>query len=157
MRLQKPATYWEELEKQYLSRGRLWALLSALTVFLFVVGAIVVVYQPPKLFNDAAPTLGGIKGALLLAAAVSMIIYLINLFVKMTMSAYHLALDARERRQLTYVFLALIKHMAIEAKDREVVLAALFSRADTGLIKGESGPTIPTPWSTLIDAVKGRG
>jgi len=46
------------------------------------------------------------KAALLAAAAVSGMLYLINLGVKVSTSSFHLARDARERFQLTHVYLA---------------------------------------------------
>lgn len=114
----------------------------------------VVAYNPPLVFNDTKVTLSGIKGAVLIGAGISMMICLINLFVRLCISSFHLARDARERYQLTYVFLALIKDQAIKPTDRQLILSSLFSRADTGLLKGDAGPTIPTPLGTLFDAMK---
>jgi hypothetical protein len=51
------------------------------------------------------------------------------------------------------MYLALIKEKAIEPKEREIVLQALFSRADTGLLKTEGGPTMPAI-STLAAIAK---
>ncbi|GAE48464.1 hypothetical protein JCM21738_5611 [Mesobacillus boroniphilus JCM 21738] len=45
--------------------------------------------------------------------------------------------------QLTHLYLALINENAITTEERSIVLQALFSRADTGLLKGDSSPTIP--------------
>jgi len=59
------------------------------------------------------------------------------------MSAYHLSRDAKERHQLSYFYLALIKDKAIAEEDRTIVLQSLFSRSDTGLIKGDSSPSFP--------------
>ena len=63
--------------------------------------------------------------------------------MKLATSSYHLARGARERYQLTYIFLALIKENAMEQKDREIVLTALFSRSDTGLLKHDASPSFP--------------
>jgi hypothetical protein len=155
LRITAPAEYWEVLAREYQAKGRWWMLCSTAAVVAFAISVSLVAYRPPEIFSDPKHVLGGIKGALLIAAGVSMIIYLINLLVKMCTSAYHLARDARERLQLTHVFLALIKESAIEPKDREIVLSALFSRADTGLLKGDSGPTVPTPMGTFFEALKG--
>ena len=74
---------------------------------------------------------------------VSVAVYIIRLFVKLALSSYHLARDAKEREQLTYVYLALNKEKAIATEERNIVLQSIFSRADTGLLKGDSSPTIP--------------
>ena len=58
--------------------------------------AFVVAYNPPSVFNDTKVTLSGIKGAVLIGAGISMMIYLVNLFVRLCISSFHLARDARE-------------------------------------------------------------
>ncbi len=156
MRLKEPATYWGELERTYKRQGLRWIRTAAVAIVVFCIAIGFIVYQPPALFHETKATLGGLKGALLIAAGISMFIYLINLFVKMATSSYHLARDARERLQLTHVFLALIKDSAMGQKDREIVLSALFSRADTGLLKGDSSPTMPTSVGSIAELLKGR-
>jgi hypothetical protein len=154
LRLAEPAAYWESLEKTYKSQGRVWISLSTAAVGAFVAVIGTIAYKPPAILTEPVSAFGGVKGALLLGAGVSMIIYLINLFVRMSTSSYHLARDARERYQLTYVFLALLREHAMEGKDREIILSALFSRSDTGLLKYDSSPTIPTPLGSLIENLK---
>jgi hypothetical protein len=156
LRLEEPAKYWSELEDRYLKQGRLWIAGAAIVVFALAGWVSVLVYQPPAFLNSEKFTLGGVKGAILIAGGISAFLYLMNLFVKVATSSYHLARDARERYQLTHVFLALIKDGAIEAKDREVVLSALFSRSDTGLLKNDSGPTLPTPLGSFLDHFRNR-
>jgi hypothetical protein len=156
MRLKEPAQYWKSLEVEYEKKGRIWVIVSGLTVAAFAAAVTLLVYRPPALFLESSATLGGIKGTLLIGAGISMVIYVINLFVKMSTSSYHLARDAKERFQLTHVFLALIKDQAIEPKDRDIILSALFSRADTGLLKGDSSPTMPTALGTAFDVMRGK-
>jgi hypothetical protein len=154
LRLEKPAEYWRGLETHYNISGRWW-IGGAMLLVLGLVGFVgALVYEPPAVLTADKFTLGGLRGALLIAAAVSGFLYLISLFVKVATSCYHLARDARERCELTYTFLALIKDKAIEPKDREIILSALFSRADTGLLKHDSGPTIPTPLGTILDTLR---
>jgi len=54
------------------------------------------------------------------------------------------------------MFLSLVKEHAIEPKDRDIVLAALFSRADTGLLKHDGTPAMASPLAHLLDALKGK-
>ena len=94
---------------------------------------------------------------MLVALAVSVLIYFIRLFVKLSKSAYHLSRDARERYQLTHVFLAMIRKGAIQVEDRKIILQALFSRADTGLLKTDGGPTMPTgPMGNILGSIRGQ-
>lgn len=84
-----------------------------------------------------------IKWAILYVTFISFMVYAVRTFAKLTFSSYHLARDAEEREQLTHVYLALRKDGNVEEKDRVLVLQALFSRAETGLLKDESSPTLP--------------
>ena len=156
LRLEDPAKYWGELERKYVVQGRIWIAATAAVVIALARWVSVLVYQPPDIFKEDKFTLSGIKGAILVAAGVAGFLYLINLVVKVVTSSYHLARDARERLQLTHVFLALIKEGAIEAKDREIILSALFSRSDTGLLRNDSGPTLPTPLGSILESLRGK-
>ena len=62
----------------------------------------------------------------------------------MTFSSFHLSRDAEEREQLTHFYLALKKDTEINEQERQLILQSLFSRADTGLLKDDSSPTMPT-------------
>ena len=135
IRLEKPAKYWADLEDRYIKQGRWWIGGSVSIVLALAIWVGVIVYPPPGMLTLEQFTFGGLKGAVLIGVSISAFLYLMSLFVKVATSSYHLARDARERHQLTHVFLALISEKAIEAKDREDVLSALFSRSDTGLLK----------------------
>ena len=59
-------------------------------------------------------------------------------------SSFHLARDAEERHTLTFFYLALLKDTEVKDEDRKLILQSLFSRTDTGLLKEDSGPTMPS-------------
>jgi len=54
------------------------------------------------------------------------------------------------------MFLSLVKEQAVEPKDRDIVLAALFSRADTGLLNHDGTPAMASPLAQLPDALKSK-
>jgi hypothetical protein len=62
--------------------------------------------------------------------------------------------DAEERKQLSYVYLALKENGSIADTERHIVLQSIFSRADTGLLKEDSSPTMP---SSILDKVSNSG
>ena len=157
LRLKKPAEYWKELEERYVKQGRWWIAGAAAIVVALASWMSELVYVPPAMINGDKFTLGGLRGTILIAVGISACLYLLNLFAKVATSCYHLARDARERYQLTHVFLALMEDRDIEAKDREIVLSALFSRSDTGLLKGDSSPTLPTPLGSIIESLTKGG
>ncbi len=145
MRLKGPAEYWKKLEKDYYDNGKKWMKWAVGFTSVLVVYLTLVLYNIPSLLDIEVSLydLDSLRGTIIFALSVSMLIYIIRLFVKLSMSGYHLARDAKERYQLSHVYLSLINDNAIDEKDRSIVLQSLFSRADTGLLKGDSSPTIP--------------
>jgi hypothetical protein len=47
-------------------------------------------------------------------------------------------------------YLALKQDGSVSDKERIIILNSLFSRADTGLLKGDSSPTLPTNVNELL-------
>lgn len=144
LRLKSPADYWKLLSEEYEKKGdhwRTWCLwvggvsLGLMTAILFRL--------PSELANLQSLSFTSFKSILILAVIVSIDVYIIRLFVKLATSSYHLSRDAKERFQLTYFYLSLVNEKDVSASERSIVYNALFSRADTGLLKGDSGPTIP--------------
>jgi hypothetical protein len=51
--------------------------------------------------------------------------------------------DSEEREQLTYLYLSLKNQSAVDDNSKDIILQALFSRTETGLLAQEHGPTMP--------------
>jgi len=92
----------------------------------------------------------------ILTVITSVLVYLVRYFIKMAMSSFHLSRDARERENLSHFYLALIENGAVTEKERAIILNSLFSRSDSGLLKGDSSPTMLTNPSDLIDTLRNR-
>ncbi|UAL49823.1 hypothetical protein K7887_22145 (plasmid) [Sutcliffiella horikoshii] len=153
LRLEGPATYWNDLHNFYNNRGDRWRKWALGISFIFSIVVIFMLYFTPSiLFPNGTYTLNSIKAMVIFAVVSSIAIYLIRLFVLLSTSAYHLSRDAKERFQLTYVYLSLIQEKGVSEADRTIILQSLFSRADTGLLKGDSGPTVPD--GTLSQLIK---
>ena len=156
LRLEGPAKYWEELEDRYLKSGRWWIFWACLTVLVATVAGGWVLYDPPSSWlNDKLTTTGTIKSTIVATVSISLVFYLTLLFVRLATSSYHLARDARERYQLTHVYLALLSEKAVEPKEREIIFSSLFCRADTGLLKHDGSPTLPGSIGSMVDHLKG--
>ena len=105
--------------------------------------------------NDSNHWFNTVRTTAMLTVITSVSIYGLRVAVKLTMSSYHLARDARERKQLTYFYLSLINEKAVTDKERELIMTSLFSRADTGLLKGYSSPEMPS--INISDAFTKKG
>ncbi|WP_296150568.1 DUF6161 domain-containing protein, partial [uncultured Flavobacterium sp.] len=91
-----------------------------------------------------------IRWSIIFITLISLLFVGIQALKKAMFSSYHLARDAEEREKLTVFYLSLIKDSTITQEDRSLVLQALFSRADTGMLKEESSPTMPG----ILDKIK---
>lgn len=145
LRLEAPATYWQKRASKMSERGN-YSLLAL--VFLVIIGAIIVitvfVNSPANVLpNIAKGDSNAVRWLLVSVTAISLITYGIRSLAKVMYSFYHLARDAEEREQLTHLYLALMKDDKVDKEDRSIVLQSLFSRADTGLLKDVSAPTMP--------------
>ena len=155
LRLSKPAEYWHKSARNFLWQAGLFGVLS----LLLVIAPIIVLIFSGKEFVDSwfssdpnvnitynIPRMGVIIFMLAIYT------YLVRLVAKLTFSSLHLMRDAQEREQLTYVYLSLINENGIDEKSRDIVLQALFSRTETGLLANENGPTMPL--SDVVQAMK---
>ena len=68
----------------------------------------------------------------------------IRVLSKLVFSSFHLMRDAQERNTLAMLYLSLFNEDVVDENSRDIVLQALFSRAEIGLIVSNSPPTLPS-------------
>lgn len=147
LQLEGPAQHWKNLSRFYLGWG--WGLLAlSLVLGGGAIGALLwLLFQTDTIviLNENKLSLSTIRASLILIAATSMAGYLLHLFTKLVISCFHLSRDYRERFQLTNVFLAFLRDGDVKCDDqvKQIVMQALFSRSDTGLLKGEHSLKMP--------------
>jgi len=150
--LEAPVEYWKELAKKHNIAGHWFSFATALSLVAMVSILGEVLYKwPPAWLQSETWEWNTLKGSFLLLTIASLAIYVVRFLAKFAISSYHLARDAEERKQLTYVYLSLLEKKAVTPEQQQIVLQALFSRADTGLLKGDHGPTMPSVLSNLIE------
>lgn len=152
LRLSEPVKYWNKRAEDLRAKGdkaRIWLIgMIAFTVIFLIV--YICISPSGLIMNVAKGNPDSMKWLLTSITIISFLAYGIRSFNKVMFSSYHLARDAEEREQLTYVYLALHNDNKIEESDRSIILQALFSRADTGLLKDDSSPTMP---SAIIEKI----
>lgn len=152
LRLEAPAEYWRKRAEKLSFQGGMWA--TFLGVFSVVVMVLTGSFFYTWLQKDPAQIgVPSLQGVGLFASTVAVAAYIIKTLSRLTFSSYHLQRDAEEREQLAYFYLSLIKEGAIDESSREIVLQSLFSRSESGLLGGDSGPLMPSP-SEIIKTVK---
>jgi len=152
LRIEGPAHYWNKLHEEYLKKGRWWIGGSIAVSAIFVGVLLIILYDFPSSLTYAQGefSISNLKATIVLTLIVSAFIYIIRLLVKLATSAYHLSRDAKERYQLTHIFLSMVKDKSIENSDKHIILQSLFSRADTGLLKGDHSPVLPDGFASAI-------
>lgn len=145
LKLEGPVIYWKERAQLYKNKGQLWLSFLTSSVILIMCLLLLILYKLPSSFQYSIVEFKpeSIKGLIILASIISLGIFLTRVFTKLTYSSFHLQRDAEEREQLTLVYLALVKEEKIDAQERKLVFESLFSRADTGILHGDSSPTMP--------------
>lgn len=153
LKLQAPADYWDKLDKQYSKAGWWWFVFSILFTSAIVIGLVLTLKYLPNLFSKDSHWMDVFKNSAIITVITSIAVYVLRLFVKMTVSSFHLSRDARERNKLTYFYLSLIEKKAVTEKERAIILNSLFSRANTGLLKGDSSPTMSGNITDLVNSL----
>ncbi|WP_044211266.1 DUF6161 domain-containing protein [Flammeovirga sp. OC4] len=157
LRLKKPAEYWATRATKLHKDGQ--------TALKYIVGLVIfscitlylLLWLTPEgmLLSFLKGNAQAIKWSVIYVTFISFLGYGINLVSKYMMSSFHLARDAEEREQLTYLYLALIKDDALEETDRNLVLQSLFSRSESGLLKS-SDSNVKMPNDLLKILSKGK-
>ncbi|SIS46383.1 hypothetical protein SAMN05421766_1025 [Zobellia uliginosa] len=152
LRLKKPADYWKSRATTLKNEG--WKAiywLIGLLVFACITLYLLLWLTPEgMLLSFVKGNAQAIKWSIVYVTFISFLAFGIRALNKVAFSSFHLARDAEEREQLTYVYLALIKDKAVDEKDKNLIMQSLFSRADTGLLKDDSGPTMPNDFASKI-------
>lgn len=154
LRLEKPAEYWRLRAEKLNKQGSFYFNTMIVIIGLFGIALYILLLVAPQgmLISFEQPS-SAIKWSIISILFVSLVFYGIRLAQKIAFSTFHLARDAEEREQLTYVYLSLLKENTVDVEEKKLVLQALFSRAETGLLKEDSSPTMP---NDLIGKVLNR-
>lgn len=156
LRLSKPADYWLKMSKSYKKSGFGWLITSGIIAIFIISMLTLMIIKVPSLFSDNSYWLDMVKNTALLTVITGVAIYILRITVKLSMSSFHLSRDAKEREQLTYFYLSLMKDNGITEKERALIINSLFSRSDTGLLKGDSAPSMTANITELLDKDKSK-
>lgn len=143
LRLAKPAEYWDTSAKKFRNQGIFFAviLLIIITSGALYIKSLIEMWM---LRGETPISLSSIQGAVFFAMLTALYAYGVRVLSRLTFSSFHLMRDAEERHQLTHLYLSLINETESDERAREIVLQALFSRSETGLLATENGPTMPS-------------
>ena len=136
LQLEAPEKLLNERSREYRKRANCWTVgLFIVTIILLLVIAWFVhsLHEFPKGITEKVPFL---SQQVLFIGVISFFIYIIRIIVKIVMSNHHIAMEYEQKAALTRFYQALT-YKGIEVDDNEklIIMSALFSKADTGLVK----------------------
>ena len=145
LRLKKPAEYWNKRAEHLYRDGKYALSLTICAVAIAALALYWLLWATPSgmLVSFGENQSAAIKWSILYVTFISLMIYVVRLLQRIAFSFYHLAQDAKEREELTYVYLSLSKETKMDEAQKNLIMQSLFSRADTGLLKDDSSPTMP--------------
>lgn len=146
LKLKAPAKYWGDRADKLKEEGKtfmgwLIALVALGSISLFLLLLLSPDDMLTSIFSNNKAA--AIRWSIVFITFISFLFFGIRALTRAMFSSYHLARDAEEREQLTYLYLALSKEATVDKEDRHLVLQSLFSRSDSGLLKEDSSPTMP--------------
>ncbi|WP_420316014.1 DUF6161 domain-containing protein [Ekhidna sp.] len=153
LKLEEPAKYWEKRAENLRKQGW-WALIG----LLILVGGVSFTLQdllwkvPEQIYESffEGDKSAAIRWSIIYVTFISFVAFAVKAITKVMFSSFHLARDSEERYTLTYFYLSLLKDSKVDEKDKQLIIQSLFSRADTGLLKDDSAPTMPSDSITKI-------
>lgn len=152
LQLEAPVTYWQEAADRYKCQGMLWVflLLGFLSAGVYGFSIFFVTWLEGR---ETMIQLNTVQGIILFGTILATFAFLVRILSRLTFSSFHLMRDAQERKQLTLVYLSLINENKIDESSRDIILQALFSRTETGLLTGDSRPARS---GISVDSLLGR-
>ncbi len=156
LRLKEPVTYWKDraIELNKKANNILFLIISISLVFAILVYCLLW-FTPEGLLDSifGGSTSRAIRWSFIFIIFVSIFFVVIKALMKYMFSNYHLARDAEEREKLTYLYISLRNDSNVSEEEKKIVFQALFSRSDTGLLKEDSSPTMPSV-ASIIEKIK---
>ncbi|SHG99352.1 DUF6161 domain-containing protein [Flavobacterium johnsoniae] len=146
LKLEGPATYWSDRAKKLRRQG--WIALSCLIILVLMVCDSLnelLWRTPEQIFTSyfKGDHSAAIRWSIIYITLIAFLAFCIKAISKVMFSSFHLARDSEERHTLTYFYLSLLKESEIDPEEKKLIMQSLFSRADTGLLKEDSSPTMP--------------
>ncbi|GAA0742934.1 DUF6161 domain-containing protein [Gaetbulibacter jejuensis] len=146
LKLEEPAKYWSERAKKLKKQG--WMALGVLIALILIVVSSLgkLLWTTPEQIYESffsGDKSAAIRWSIIYITFISFMAFAIRAVTKVMFSSFHLARDCEERHTLTYFYLSLLKDSTVDKEDKKLIMQALFSRAETGLLKDDASPTMP--------------
>ncbi len=151
----EPVIYWKQRSKSYAYRSAIWGTMTVAVAIVSIYLIWLGLENIPDIsnINDVK---NQIKVTVLFITGIGVITYVLSMFGRMFLSSMHILSDIDERSSLTQFYLSLIEGGKLDEKQREIILQSLFSRTDSGIIKGGTEMNFPGGIESLKSLLKSK-
>jgi len=145
LKLEAPEDLWNEKAENYGCAYKLWGFFVILlsTVIVYFVNKIITEFYFNSKINSISDNdiLNYFPKTFLFVGILSLALYVLRVFVKITLSNKHLQLECEQKAALTRFYQALVHDgKNINENERLIIFNALFSKTESGLIKLSDTP-----------------
>lgn len=143
LKVEKPAEFMKKKSVEYANQTKFWIKLDVIVgIILLVLLALII--DPKVEFNENVISINlfsnelPVYSSIIILAMICLIIYILRIMIKMTISSKHLSEEYNQKHILAFFYLSLINAGKMDEKIGQAILTLLFSKVDTGLIKNDS-------------------
>ena len=145
LKLEAPEDLWNEKAENYGCAYKLWGFFVILlsTAIVYFVNKIITEFYFNTKINSISDNdiLNYFPKTFLFVGILSLALYVLRVFVKITLSNKHLQLECEQKAALTRFYQALVyKGQNINENERLIIFNTLFSKTESGLIKLSDTP-----------------
>jgi hypothetical protein len=147
LKLEAPAKYWEDRATDLKKEGWKFTRILIFLICIVISSLACILWKvPDELYSSFFKTdkSAAIRWSIVYITFISFMAYSIKVVTKAMFSSFHLSRDSQERYTLTYFYLSLIKDSDVSSEEKQLIMQSLFSRSDTGLLKDDSSPSMPS-------------
>ena len=157
LQIQEPVIFMKKQAESYQHSFWFWSIFSIFIgcILLFLLS---ILLSPSIRYQDKIITITllseqvSIYTSMILLAMVSLVLYLLRLFIRIATSSKHLSEEYKQKYALTYFYLSLYHNGNIPCKESQnIILASLFTKADTGLLKKDSSKDMEKTMLSLFN------
>lgn len=149
--LEAPEELWKSKAEDHTKKAQYWLKwLIGVSVVLILCSTFLIskIYEHKILDNKLS--IPFISETFIVFSAITFLIYIIRTIVKVMISHQHLATEYSQKAAMTHFYQALLyKGATIENNERLIIINALFTRIDTGLVKTDNGSDLDTLLSII--------
>lgn len=127
-----PKKLWDSEAEKQRNFAKWWAIATIVTTIIMLLVSWWFIHELFYVKHTATPT---IPQYFVPIAIVSILLYVMRLFVNLAVSSWHMASEYTQKAAMTNYYLSMVKSNEMTKEEKQLILPELFAKIDTGLNK----------------------